>query len=309
MHLILFIKCTNIYETQAPNAKNIRLRFDVFNRRDYCDLSCLQSKPTKFLFYISFLMLNHFPTLHQNTGLQAMLQSCSILSLQWVVGFLLQTLRNYWEWCVHYVSLSTLISPLSRTAGAASARTPASCWACSWPPGPAPAPPPGKSPRAPDHTASWTPPDTRAPPPPGTPPGGWSCTSSCPAVDIALSLCSNEVLTVQVVVTWLTFLCAHCLPPGAARLPHGGLTSLHNFPPGLVPALLPLLGPALLPRKLQLNVDTNLLELDLLHPCLTAYAGDTPHLLIANLSRFHHLYVATHFSWNFPYLQKRQKYW
>ena len=201
MHLILFIKCTNIYETQAPNAKNTRLRFDVFNRRDYCDLSCPQSKPkVSILYFISHAKsFSHLAPEHWAAGHAAVL----LYSVAAVSGWLLaaDTPELLRVMCTLCLSLSIFISPLSRTAGAASARTPASCWACSWPPGPAPAPPPGKSPRAPDHTASWTPPDTRAPPPPGTPPGGWSCTSSCPAVDIALSLCSNEVLTVQVVVT------------------------------------------------------------------------------------------------------------
>ena len=87
MHLILFIKCTNIYETQAPNAKNTRLRFDVFNRRDYCDLSCPQSKPkVSILYFISHAKsFSHLAPEHWAAGHAAVL----LYSVAAVSGWLL----------------------------------------------------------------------------------------------------------------------------------------------------------------------------------------------------------------------------
>ena len=101
-----------------------------------------------------------------------------------------------------------------------------------------------------------------------------------------------------------TFLIADSLLSGVTDLLDGRFTPLYHLLSRLPPANLLLLAPALLPGQLELDVNTDLLQLHLLHPGLT---GDTGHCLgdiLTYITRFLHHHVLAYFS---GYLSKLQK--
>ena len=89
----------------------------------------------------------------------------------------------------------------------------------------------------------------------------------------------------------LTFVGANHLGLDIADLGHGGITALDQDLPGLVPALLPLLGVTFLPRQGNLNINADLLQLDTLHLGLALHSTHRHRNLLAGFSLCGHGHV------------------